>query len=109
MSARCGANAIARCAPAGGCWRASTIPWCSWGPRYRLPYADTRDLSADQRDAKIARGEALVFGHSLSDQIAGQIDAGFGIAGFLEHDQPVPRFVMERFLPTFIATLAVKG
>lgn len=78
-------------------------------PRYRLPYADTRDLSADQCDAKIARGEALVFGHSLSDQIAGQIDAGFGIGGFLEHDQPVPRFVMDRFLPTFIATLAVKG
>ncbi|MCW6528992.1 hypothetical protein NED98_01925 [Sphingomonas sp. MMSM20] len=35
------------------------------------------------RAAKIARGEALVFGHSLADQIGGQIEAGFGIDGFL--------------------------
>jgi len=49
-----------------------------------------------------------VFGHSLVDQIGGQIEAGFGIDGFLEHGQPVARFVMDRFVPTFVATLATK-
>ncbi|KTS77566.1 methyltransferase [Pseudomonas oryzihabitans] len=77
-------------------------------PRYSIPYADTRDLEPGQLESKIAHGEALVFGHSLGDQIGGQIEAGFSIEGFLETHQPTPRFVIDEFLPTFIATLAVK-
>ncbi|QDD88427.1 SAM-dependent methyltransferase [Pseudomonas oryzihabitans] len=78
-------------------------------PICKVPYADTRDLDADQLDAKIMRGEALVFGHGLTDQIGGQTESGFRIAGFAEARAPVPRFVIDRFLPTFIATLALKS
>lgn len=77
-------------------------------PLYKLPYADTQDMESDQLEAKIRRGEALVFGHSLADQIGGQIEAGFRIAGLSEASAPVPRFVIDDFLPTFIATLAFK-
>lgn len=77
-------------------------------PIHTLPYADTRDLEPDQLEAKIGRGEALVFGHSLSDQIGGQAEAGFRIAGFAEAHAPVPRFLIDPFLPTFIATSALK-
>lgn len=77
-------------------------------PRYSIPYADKDDLDAGDLRAKIGRGEAMVFGHSLSDQIGGQTEAGFCLTGFLEHHQPVPRFLIDRFLPTFIATLAMK-
>ncbi len=78
-------------------------------PIYPLPYADISDMAPDALAQKTARGEALVFGHSLTDQISGQVDAGFTLAGFLEHSQPVPRFVIDRFLPTFLATLALKA
>ena len=77
-------------------------------PIYPVPYADTQDLEPGQLEAKLMRGEALVFGHSLADQIGGQTEAGFRIAGFAEARAPVPRFVIDRFLPTFIATLAFK-
>lgn len=77
-------------------------------PRFTLPYADTLHLEPAELEAKQRRGEALVFGHSLSDQIAGQIEAGFLISGFQEDPQPAPRFLIDHYLPTFIATLALK-
>jgi len=78
-------------------------------PMFQIPYADVKDLAPEVLEAKLARGEALVSGHSLSDQIGGQIEAGFHIAGFLEDRQPAPRFLIDRFMPTFIATLAIKA
>ena len=77
-------------------------------PAYPLPYADTRDLDAAALAAKLARGEAVVFGHSLADQIGGQLEAGFLLAGFHEDHQPNPRFLIDRYVPTFLATYAVK-
>lgn len=41
-------------------------------PRHRLPYSDLESLSAEALAAKREKGEALVFGHSLTQQIAGQ-------------------------------------
>lgn len=77
-------------------------------PRFRIPYSDTRDLTETELADKQAKGDALVFGHSLSEQIGGQLAAGFVLKGFLEDDQPQPRFVIDRYLPTFLATYAVK-
>ncbi|WP_206244482.1 class I SAM-dependent methyltransferase [Novosphingobium terrae] len=77
-------------------------------PAYAMPYADMRDLPPEALEAKLSSGEALVFGHSLTDLIAGQIEAGFQIAGFQEDHAPTPRFLIDRYLPTFIATLARK-
>lgn len=77
-------------------------------PVHALPYADTTALDADALQAKRDRGEALVFGHSLQDQIGGQLDAGFLLAGFHEDRQPRPRFLIDRYLPTFLATRALK-
>ncbi|MCG2596992.1 MAG: hypothetical protein KBO59_05630, partial [Achromobacter sp.] len=65
-------------------------------------------LAAQAGDAR-ARGEALVFGHTLQDQIGGQLDAGFLLAGFHEDRQPRPRFVIDGYVPTFLATRAVKS
>jgi SAM-dependent methyltransferase len=78
-------------------------------PAWRLPYSDLADLPPAALDAKRGRNEALVFGHTLADQIGGQIDAGFALTGFHEDWQPHPRFVIEGFVPTFIATRAVKA
>jgi hypothetical protein len=77
-------------------------------PRYTLPYSDLKDLDQAALDQKHERGEAVVFGHTLTDLIGGQLEAGFSIDGFYEDKQPNPRFLVDRFMPTFLATRAVK-
>ena len=78
-------------------------------PAYALPFAEAEHLAAGVVKSKIERGEALVFGHGLAEQIDGQLRAGFVLAGFHEDWQPVPRFLIDRFVPTFIATCAIKS
>lgn len=78
-------------------------------PRYRIPYADITDLDPVLLERKRANHEAFVFGHSLSDLIGGQLAAGFLLSDFLEEDQPHPRFLVDKYLPTFLATRAIKG
>ena len=74
---------------------------------YALPYADATSLSEEVVRQQIERGEPLEFSHTLEDQIGGQIDAGFLIAGFYEDrhgdDDPIAAH-----MPTLIATRAIK-
>lgn len=77
-------------------------------PRYKLPYADIKDLDKKDLERKLSNGEALVFGHTLSDLIAGQTKVGFAITGFIEDEQPHPRFLIDKYLATFLATKALK-
>lgn len=74
--------------------------------RYALPYADAQDLPAGQLAQRIADEEALEYGHTLDDQIGGQLDAGFLLSGFYEDyfDQSL----LSKFMPVMIATRAVK-
>ena len=58
------------------------------------------------RQAYLATGDPLEFGHTLEDQIGGQIRAGLLITGFYEDIHP--ETALARHLPTFIATRAVK-
>jgi hypothetical protein len=56
------------------------------------------------------KGEPLAFGHTLEDQIGGQLDAGFVITGFYEDRYDgADSDPLSKYLPTFIATRAVKG
>lgn len=74
-------------------------------PRHAIPYSDLTSLTRDEVDAKLSSGEPLSFGHSLEDQIGGQIDAGFALTGFYEDrwDGPV-----DRLIACHAATRAVK-
>lgn len=76
--------------------------------RFALPYADVRDLPPDRLAARIAAGEALEFSHSLDAQIGEQIAAGFVIAGFYEDHWNEAATRLDRYLPTSMATLAIK-
>jgi SAM-dependent methyltransferase len=75
--------------------------------RHTLPYADAISLSEEEVRQQVERGEPLEFGHTLEDQIGGQLDAGFLIAGFYEDrhgdDDPIAAH-----MPTLIATRAIK-
>ncbi|WP_223253604.1 class I SAM-dependent methyltransferase [Chromobacterium amazonense] len=77
-------------------------------PAYRLPYADTRQLDPARLQEKKSRGEALVFGHSLTALIGGQLAAGLRLLDMLEDWQPSPSLLLEAYLPGFIATCAEK-
>jgi SAM-dependent methyltransferase len=74
--------------------------------RHTIPYSDAISLTDTERQRYIDKHEPLVYGHSLEDQIAGQLDAGFVITGFYEDRDP--GHPVARFLPTFIATRAIK-
>lgn len=77
-------------------------------PAFILPYADITDLTEEEIEKKFAKKEAFVFGHSLAEQISGQLEAGLVLTGFDEAFQPAPRFLIDNYLPTFIATCSVK-
>lgn len=68
--------------------------------KYSLPY------SALEKE-EIIEGQALEFGHTLENQIHGQLEAGFVLTGFYEDDFGGGRTV-DSYLKTMIATKAVK-
>ena len=75
--------------------------------RYAIPYSDLNDMEPAELDICIEEGIPLEFGHSLSDLIAGQIDAGFVITGFYE--DICPDSPLSQYHPAYIATRAVKS
>jgi SAM-dependent methyltransferase len=72
-----------------------------------IPYSDLDALTAEELRLCTDAGEPLVFGHTLEDQIGGQTDAGFLVAGFYG-DKHVEDDVVSKFMPCFYATRAVK-
>lgn len=75
--------------------------------KFSLPYSDLTNLAPASLEKLRAAGWPLEFGHTLEDQIGGQIQAGFIITGFYE-DRDV-RSVLDDFMPVYIATRAAKG
>ena len=71
-----------------------------------MPYSDLSSLSAAERMARYGADELYEFGHTLTDQIGGQLDAGFLLAGFYEDVSDDEK--INAHMPNFIATLAVK-
>ena len=78
--------------------------------RWSIPYSDLNDLAdGDRQRMVVEKMQPLEFGHTLEDQIGGQLDAGFVITGFYEDRYP-DRVAdpLSRFIASFIATRAVK-
>jgi len=77
--------------------------------RYELPYSDIAVLDAATLEKHRQRGLPLEFSHTLTDQIAGQLEAGFVLAGFYEDDfGPDITDPISEYMPTMMATRAVK-
>ncbi|MCM4155989.1 class I SAM-dependent methyltransferase [Gramella sp. AN32] len=74
---------------------------------YKQPFSDLHSLPAEKLEALKRNNEALIFGHSLTDQIGGQLDAGFTVTAMFE-DCWGGENIIDEFLPSFIATRAVK-
>lgn len=77
--------------------------------KHPLPYSDTDYLSDERLRRADEHGSPLEFSHTLEDQIGGQVAAGFVITGFYEdHDLKGQETPLSRYMPTYIATRAVK-
>jgi SAM-dependent methyltransferase len=73
-----------------------------------VPYSDQEQLTGEQKDRKMAEGEPFEFGHTLEQQIGGQLKAGFVLAGFYEDLYPPDEDQLSRHIPSFVATRALK-
>jgi hypothetical protein len=74
--------------------------------RHAIPYSDLTSITDAERQAYAEKDEPLCFGHSLEDQIGGQLDAGFHLTGFYEDTDP--KHAIAAYLPVFIATRAIR-
>lgn len=74
--------------------------------RYKIPYADTEQLPREELAERLKSGEALEFGHTLEDQIGGQLRAGFVLTAMYEDFSGGD--LLDEYIPSFTATLAVK-
>ncbi|MBN1889302.1 MAG: class I SAM-dependent methyltransferase [Thermoflexales bacterium] len=77
--------------------------------KYALPYSDVVSLSKEDKQQYVEEGMPLEFGHTLEDQIGGQIEAGFVLTGFYEdvnEDKEVD--ILQEYTNTYIATHGVK-
>jgi SAM-dependent methyltransferase len=76
--------------------------------KHALPYSDLNRWKLEGIKPAAETGDSFEFGHLLTDQIGGQIDAGFVIAGFYEDHWSDEATTLNKYTPTFIATLALK-
>lgn len=76
--------------------------------QYALPFSDLTSLSKKKRDKITQQGLAYEFGHTLEDQMGGQIDAGFAICGLYEDDWDEKATPLNQFTSMYISTLARK-
>jgi len=73
---------------------------------YAIPYADITSLSEEDLKEYTRKGLPLEFGHSLTDLLGGQLDAGFVITDMYEDymlESP-----LHDYHPSYIATRAMK-
>lgn len=76
--------------------------------KYKQPFAATEHQHDPEIHALRAQGEPLDFGHTLTDQIAGQLDAGFLLTGFFEDNWPTDVSPLQKLMDAYIATRARK-
>ena len=73
---------------------------------HSIPYSDLTSIPQEYLDELIEKGLPVEFGHSLTDLIGGQCDAGFIITDMYE-DYMLDSLV-HNYHPNYIATRAVK-
>jgi SAM-dependent methyltransferase len=75
--------------------------------KYAVPFSSLTSPSDEERQAAIARNDPFEFGHTLQNQIGGQLDAGLVLTGFFE-DTHVEGSKLNDWIPTFAASRAMK-
>jgi SAM-dependent methyltransferase len=74
---------------------------------HSIPYSDLTSIPQEDLEELIEKGLPVEFGHSLSDLLGGQLDAGFVITHIYEDymlDSP-----LHKYHPSYLATRSVKA
>ena len=74
----------------------------------KIPYSDIESLTPKQKKVYTKEGISFEFGHTLQDQIGGQINTGLIIDGFYEDKHHLDSNPLYDHISTFMATKAVK-
>ncbi len=74
--------------------------------KYSIPYSDVEQLSEAELKKFMDAGLPLEFGHSLTDLLGGQCDAGFHIVDLYEDVRS--NSPLEKVHPSYVATRAIK-
>jgi ubiquinone/menaquinone biosynthesis C-methylase UbiE len=72
-----------------------------------IPCSSVSNLSEEELKAYMESDQTIEYAHTLENQIQGQVDAGFVIAGFYEDDFGGRR-LLDKYIKMFIATKAKK-
>ncbi|SEA26799.1 Methyltransferase domain-containing protein [Thalassobacillus cyri] len=75
--------------------------------KHSIPFSGLTSISEEELQCHVENNRTVEFGHTLEEQIQGQIDAGYVITGFYEDDFGGKRLI-DNYIKTFIATKAVK-
>ena len=73
---------------------------------HQIPYSDLTSIPQEDLDEQLEKGLPVEFGHSLTDLLGGQLDAGFAITDMYEDymlESP-----LHNYHPSYIATRAMK-
>jgi SAM-dependent methyltransferase len=73
--------------------------------RHKLPYSDLTHMSDDERARWVGDGP-LEYSHSMTEQLGGQMAAGFVLTDFVE--APHHAAITAAYMPGYFATRAVK-
>jgi SAM-dependent methyltransferase len=73
---------------------------------HRIPYSDPESLTDEERARLAEQDVPLEFGHTLADQIGGQLAAGFVLTGLYEDIDPDT--ILGRHIPSYLAARALK-
>lgn len=76
--------------------------------RHRIPYSDLTSLGP-RLAPHLGSNKPLTFGHTLRDQIGGQLDAGFVLERMFEDTRPASDCdPLSEYIAAFVATRAVR-
>lgn len=73
---------------------------------HAIPYSDLASLPQEDLEEQLEKGLPIEFGHSLTDLLGGQMDAGFVITDLYE--DTMLESPLHNYHPSYIATRAVK-
>jgi len=76
--------------------------------KYAIPYSDLDSLSDQERERYTSVGDPLAFGHTLEDQLGGQLAAGFVLTGLYEDSWTEEYGPIHRYMNCYMATRALK-
>jgi SAM-dependent methyltransferase len=75
--------------------------------KYAIPHSDFANLSEEAKDRFIEENYLFEFSHTLTDQIGGQMKAGFLLTSLYEDGNDDEE--LYKYMPLFIATRAIKA